>query len=461
MDRDSSYAEEMTEPAARKPRSNIFDRWHTRNPLTAGDSPCKCRSNKFQASTRHGVGKRYTARYVSTFGGAPISKGFDTKGAAEDWLSEQMASVVRGDHIAPDRAAMTFGTLADTWKAGLTSRTASTRRSYESVLNTHVLPRWRDVRLSDIEHSQIVTWIAGLTSEKKLAPSTVRHCHVVTRMILDLAVRDGRMPRNLCDGVQLPRARRATQRFLTRDEIARLVSAADHLASERERATREKWMKRTTRRSEKNAHDFYEPTAIEQDSKGVNVIPAAEPSVDGLMMRALAMTGIRWGELAGLRVECVDLDKRRLRISASVSEVGGKLEWSDTKNHTARSVAFPSSLIKPLRAQLEGKSSDALVFSSRAWGKRSKVHAEGESAPIRNPAWSKRVFKPAVELAQLAPLTPHDLRDTYASLAIQAGASVKDVQRQLGHSSAAMTLDVYAGLFEDGLDAVADALDDA
>ena len=69
------------------------------------------------------------------------------------------------------------------------------------------------------------------------------------------------------------------------------------------------------------------------------------------------------------------------------------------------------------------------------------------------------MFKPAVELAQLAPLTPHDLRDTYASLAIGKGASVKDVQRQLGHSSAAMTLDVYSGLFEDGLDAVADALD--
>lgn len=425
----------MTETAARKPRSNIFDRWHTRKPLAAGDSPCKCRSNKFQASTRHGVGKRYTARYVSTFGGAPISKGFDTKGAAEDWLSEQMASVVRGDHVAPDRAAMTFGTLADTWKTGLTSRTASTRRSYESVLNTHVLPRWRDVRLSDIEHSQIVTWIASLTDEKKLAPSTVRHCHVVTRMILDLAVRDGRMPRNLCDGVQLPRARRATQRFLTRDEIARLVAAADHLATERD------WAQRAGKR--------VDPVEIKQDDNGRNVIPAAKPSVDGLMMRTLAMTGIRWGELAGLRVECVDLDKRRLRISESVSEVGGKLEWSDTKNHTARSVAFPSSLIKPLRAQLKGKSSDALVFPSRS----------GE--PIRNPAWSKRVFKPAVELAQLAPLTPHDLRDTYASLAIQAGASVKDVQRQLGHSSAAMTLDVYAGLFEDGLDAVADALDDA
>ncbi|MDH6678268.1 integrase [Rhodococcus sp. LBL1] len=166
------------------------------------------------------------------------------------------------------------------------------------------------------------------------------------------------------------------------------------------------------------------------------------------MIRTLAATGIRWGELAGLRIACVDLDKRRMTIRASVSEVGGALVWSDTKNHTARSVAFPSSLVEPLREQIGDRTDDAMVFPSRS----------GE--PIRNPAWSKRVFRPAVELAQLAPLTPHDLRDTYASLAIRAGASVKDVQRQLGHASAAMTLDVYSGLFEDGLDAVADALGD-
>jgi integrase len=56
-------------------------------------------------------------------------------------------------------------------------------------------------------------------------------------------------------------------------------------------------------------------------------------------------------------------------------------------------------------------------------------------------------------------VTPHDLRHTAASLAVSAGANVKAVQRMLGHASAAMTLDVYAGLFGDDLDAVADRLD--
>jgi len=58
-------------------------------------------------------------------------------------------------------------------------------------------------------------------------------------------------------------------------------------------------------------------------------------------------------------------------------------------------------------------------------------------------------------------VTPHDLRHTSASLAISAGANVKSVQTMLGHASAAMTLDTYADLFPDDLDAVADRLDEA
>jgi len=69
------------------------------------------------------------------------------------------------------------------------------------------------------------------------------------------------------------------------------------------------------------------------------------------------------------------------------------------------------------------------------------------------------VFDPARERVELGHLTPHDLRHTAASLAIAAGANVKAVQRMLGHASAAMTLDVYAGLFGDDLDAVGVALD--
>jgi hypothetical protein len=69
------------------------------------------------------------------------------------------------------------------------------------------------------------------------------------------------------------------------------------------------------------------------------------------------------------------------------------------------------------------------------------------------------VFGPACARTGLDDARPHDLRHTAASLAVSAGANVKAVQRMLGHASAAMTLDVYARLFGDDLDAVADGLD--
>ena len=62
--------------------------------------------------------------------------------------------------------------------------------------------------------------------------------------------------------------------------------------------------------------------------------------------------------------------------------------------------------------------------------------------------WRRRVFGPAAARVGVGALRPHDLRHTAASLAIAAGADVKAVQRMLGHASAVMTLDLYAGLFD-------------
>ena len=99
-----------------------------------------------------------------------------------------------------------------------------------------------------------------------------------------------------------------------------------------------------------------------------------------------------------------------------------------------------------IEERCRGKQPDDLIFTSPL----------GKTLRLNN--WRKNVFDPAVKTTGLVGLRPHDLRHTAASLAIQ-GANVKVVQQTLGHASAAMTLDVYAGLFEDDLDSVADRLD--
>jgi integrase len=87
------------------------------------------------------------------------------------------------------------------------------------------------------------------------------------------------------------------------------------------------------------------------------------------------------------------------------------------------------------------------------------VFTNSSGGVLDNTNFRRNVFSPAVRLLGLEPFTPHDLRHATASLAVSAGANVKAVQRLLGHASAAMTLDIYAALFDDDLDDVAHRLD--
>lgn len=196
---------------------------------------------------------------------------------------------------------------------------------------------------------------------------------------------------------------------------------------------------------------------------------AAAVDRDPAVVRFLAYTGLRWGEIAALRVQDFDMLRRRVSVSRSVTESGG-LVWSTPKTWERRSVPFPAALADELAALMVGKGRDALVFTDQRGGM------------LRNSNWWTRVFEPAVlavqatvtaerakELAatgaattpEFPTITPHDLRHTAASLAISAGANVKAVQRMLGHAKASMTLDVYADLFDDDLDEVAANLDAA
>jgi integrase len=155
-------------------------------------------------------------------------------------------------------------------------------------------------------------------------------------------------------------------------------------------------------------------------------------------VRFLTDTGLRWGEMAALRVCDFDMLRRRVNVSRSVTESGG-LVWSTPKTHERRSVPFPAVLADALAALMVGKGRDTLVFTDMRGG------------VLRNSNWRARVFAPAVAKCQktdepFLSITPHDLRHTAASVAVSAGANVKAVQRMLGHAKASMTLDVYADL---------------
>lgn len=137
-----------------------------------------------------------------------------------------------------------------------------------------------------------------------------------------------------------------------------------------------------------------------------------------------------------------------MRVEEAATEVGGRLVFGPTKTYEARTVIVPRFVIDPLAPLLGDREADDLLFTAARGG------------PVRHGNFRNRVFSPAAERIGKPDLVPHDLRDTAASLMIASGASIKAVQRALGHASAKMTLDVYGSLFEEDLERLADTMEE-
>ncbi|MDP9092108.1 MAG: site-specific integrase [Actinomycetota bacterium] len=337
---------------------------------------------------------RWRARYRDTRG-TEHSRHFARKIDAQRWLDQVTTAVTTGTYVDPRRSRITVGEWSHRWLATKVDLKPSTRARYEGLLRVNVLPRWGNVQLADVTHEAVGAWIAQL-SASGLAGSTVRQAHRVLSLVFSLAVRDGRLARNPADHVPLPRAAKVERAFLSMDQVDDLAVAAGEYR-----------------------------TAI----------------------LFLAYTGIRFGELAALRVRRLDLLRRRAEIAEAVAEVRGRATFTSPKSHQIRSVPIPRFLVDDLAALVASKQPEDFVFTASRGGL------------LRLQNFRHTIFDRAVRSAGLDGLTPHGLRHTAASLAIASGADVKVVQQMLGHASATMTLDLYGHLYGDRLDEVADRMD--
>jgi integrase len=168
-------------------------------------------------------------------------------------------------------------------------------------------------------------------------------------------------------------------------------------------------------------------------------------SYEALVLFA-GVTGLRWAEIVGLRVEDINLVTGRAVVDKSLSEVDGNFFEKSTKSGQTRSVILPKYLHPYLNAQMKDKDSSDFLFSNKL----------GKPLSLSN--FTKRVFKPAIMASGIPPITPHDLRHTAASNAIAAGANVLSVANMLGHSDPTITLKRYSHLFSKDQDLLAESL---
>lgn len=352
-------------------------------------------------------GTRYMVRYRTPDHRITTKRGFKRKRDARDWSATTEVDKLTGRFVDVSAGMVSVGERSGAWLAK--KRVGLKRSSFvplEVSWRVHVGPRWGGVRLSEVSRGDVQEWVNGL-AEVRSATVVIR-AHSVLAGILDDAVTDRLVHGNSARGVQLPRKRRKRHVYLS---AARLGALADACVVKVGRVS-------------------------------------DEDEVHRLLVLLLGTTGMRWGEAIGLHGGDVDLKRHRIAVERSATQVNGHIVVDIPKGNKVRSVVFPEGLDGMLRERLDGRAKDDLVFPGTVDGFMRHPSPRGERS------W----FHGACRRAGIEGMTVHDLRHTAASLMVASGANVKAVQRQLGHASAAMTLDVYADLFDADLDAVGEAM---
>ena len=377
-------------------------------------------SKPYSYPSKTGVnGKKWEVRYTKPDGRSTRKRGFATKRDAEAWHSRFVLDRNAGEFVTTKVRSTLMGPLIDRHLALAASLKPTTVAQRRSTRRTWVIPQWAHRKVGTITQAEVQDWIQEM-SDGRAGPSTIEKAHGYLYAVLKEAVATKKVPSNVADGVKLPRAEKRAHPYLSHEEVAELVA---HVGFPQYRT----------------------------------------------LVAMLAYTGVRFGEAAALRVNSLNLAKRRIMVSRAVAEVGGKLVEGTPKTWQIRTVPIPKFLIAALRAQTKGKRPKDLLFTS------------AEGGQLRINTWRRRYFYTAIDAINVdreeaagkaepgtpeylyvpfQSVTPHDLRHTAASLAVASGANVKAIQRMLGHANAAMTLNTYADLFDSDLDEVADALDE-
>jgi integrase len=363
---------------------------------------------------------RWEARYPNPVlgGTAKIEKVFRTKQEAEDWLIREASAQQRGEWIDPREAERPFADVFAEWQQGWHTLSPNTKRRYEGIVNTYLLPEFGRVPVGRINHAAVQTYVDRLAATRRhkkdcperdcecptIAAGTVRNVYAVLRTAMAKGVRMGRVKVNPCVDVDLPQRSREQMLFLTANEVGRLAEAID-------------------------------------EQYRVWVYTAA-------------YTGLRAGELAGLQRRDVDLLRGVLHVRQALKDVNGHLELGPTKTHAHRTVSLPKFLSRMLSDHLTkpgtATTPDDLVFTMKG------------GQPLRHGLVYSQYFRKAVVAALPASnheLRFHDLRHTCASLSIAAGAHPKLISARLGHSTITITLDRYGHLFPSVEEALAEKLD--
>lgn len=344
--------------------------------------------------------EKFQYRYTNSEG-AQVSGNERTKAKARSALARARTAVADGTDASATGARTTFKEVADLWLQGQTHMKARTERSCRWTIDSKLAPL-HGVRMKNLTYAKVKDFRTQLALDG-LAPSSQQRTMWVLKAICEEARRRKLINANPCDDLPKIRTRKRTIAIPTQAEVEALI---DRLSF---------------------------PT--DDDPKGWHEARWA------LLVETAAYSGLRAGELAGLRVSDFNSVKRSLSVERTIVDVAGELRLDTPKSDKGTRVVsdLDPGLCERLSERSGGLASRDYVFGDRDTTDRSR--------PLNHGNFYRRVFKKAC--AELGiEMRFHDLRHFHASLLIDAGLSPVEVAHRLGHANASFTLDTYSHLFK-------------
>jgi integrase len=368
-----------------------------------------------QMSTRRSKGegsifRRKDGLWVAqiTIQGRQIGKYAKSQAECREWLKTTKAQIEGGLTLAGAQVS-----LADFLKEWLTlietSVRAKTSDQYRQIVRQHIVPDLGPIRLKDLNPRQIQS-LYSKKLETGTSPRSVIMIHAVLRRALNHALKLGVIGRNPVMAVIRPKFKRKEMNVLSDSQVRVLLSAA---AGTRFEATY--WVAVTT--------------------------------------------GLRLGELLGLKWSDLDWVNRRLRIQRQVQRFRGSLVFSEPKTSAGRRViALGMATIEILRKH-QNLQSGEIRKSGETWKENGMIFPSTIGTPM-DPSNLYHHFKNLLKETGLPNIRFHDLRHTAATLMLQQGVHPKIVQERLGHADISMTLSTYSHVLPVMQDEAAEKMDE-
>ncbi len=347
---------------------------------------------------------RYTAGY-DPGNGKQIQRSITGKTQKEvsKKLKEVTTAIDSGTYTAPSK--MTVGEWLDIWTAeylgGVKELTVS---SYKSSIKTHIKPGLGAIKLESLSSHVIQGFynrlLAPAKDRKGLSPKTVKNVHGVLHKSLQQAVANGYIRLNPADSCVLPRAERKELKPLDEQQITTFLQAI-------------------------RGHRLED------------------------LFTVVLFTGMREGEALGFLWDCVDLNAGTITINKQLQKdfsKGSQYHLVATKNSKSRTITVAPFVVNTLRKvklrQLENK-----IQLGGCWQDSGFVFTD-ELGRHLNRSTVYNAFKKVMVQIGSPETRFHDLRHSYAVTSIRSGDDIKTVQENLGHATAAFTLDVYGHVTE-------------